>query len=135
MGLPLFASQRRLGETALARAQAQRLANRVHGLAHSLRGMGSGAQPPLHRWLPRVRVPIGLVAGALDAKFAAIASDLARRLPNSQVWLLPRAGHAAHLEQPEAFLRVARRFLAEARGRGPRRDPAEGSTLSLEGTP
>ena len=42
MALPLFASQRRLGEAALAAARAQRLANRAHGLAQRLRGMGSG---------------------------------------------------------------------------------------------
>jgi 2-succinyl-6-hydroxy-2,4-cyclohexadiene-1-carboxylate synthase len=137
MELPLFASQRRLGEAALARARAQRLSNRAHGLAQSLRGMGTGAQPALHARLPSVRVPILLVAGSLDAKFAAIASDLASRLPNARAQLVPGAGHACHLEEPETFLRIARRFFAEAEARRRDRssDAPDPSTLSLEGTP
>ena len=137
MELPLFASQRRLGEAALARAREQRLSNRAHGLAQSLRGMGTGAQPALHARLPSLHVPILLVAGSLDAKFAAIASDLASRLPNAQAQLVPDAGHACHLEQPEAFLRIARRFFdaAEARRRDRCGDASDPSTLSLEGTP
>jgi 2-succinyl-6-hydroxy-2,4-cyclohexadiene-1-carboxylate synthase len=130
MELPLFASQRRLGEAALARARAQRLSNRAHGLAQSLRGMGTGAQPALHARLPSLCVPILLVAGSLDAKFAAIASDLASRLPDARAQLVPGAGHACHLEQPEAFLRIARRFFdaAEARRRDRCGDASDPST-------
>ena len=137
MELPLFASQRRLGEEALARARTQRLSNRAHGLAQSLRGMGTGAQPALHARLPWVRVPILLVAGSLDAKFAGIASDLAGRLPNARAQLVPGAGHACHLEEPEAFLRIARRFFdaAEARRRDRCGDVFDPPTLSTEGTP
>jgi 2-succinyl-6-hydroxy-2,4-cyclohexadiene-1-carboxylate synthase len=136
MELPLFASQRRLGQAALARARAQRLSNRAHGLAQSLRGMGTGAQPALHARLPSLHVPILLVAGSLDAKFAGIASNLASRLPNARAQLVPGAGHACHLEQPEAFLRIARRFFADAEARRRDRcgDVPDPSTLSLEGT-
>lgn len=123
MALPLFASQRRLGARALAEARAQRLRNRPHGLANSLRGMGSGAQPPLHEHLPAIGVPVGLVHGAEDAKFAAIAQDLARKLPRGETFAVPAAGHAAHLEQPQAFLRIARRFLAAADAQAPRAGP------------
>jgi 2-succinyl-6-hydroxy-2,4-cyclohexadiene-1-carboxylate synthase len=113
MALPLFAGQLRLGAAAWERARAQRLGNRAHGLAHSLRQMGSGAQPPLHDLLPGVAARVCLVAGAEDAKFVAVAHDLAQRLPRADVRLVPGAGHACHLEQPEAFLGVARRFLGE----------------------
>jgi 2-succinyl-6-hydroxy-2,4-cyclohexadiene-1-carboxylate synthase len=137
MELPLFASQKRLGEATLARARAQRLSNQAHGLAQSLRGMGTGAQPALHARLPSLRVPILLVAGSLDAKFAAIASDLASRLPDARAQLIPGAGHACHLEQPEALLGIARRFFnaAEARRHDRCGDASDPSTLSLEGTP
>ena len=113
MAQPLFASQARLGEAALARERRLRLANRAHGLAGSLRGMGSGAQPPLHEALGAVRCPVLLVAGAEDAKFTAIARDLAGRLPCARVALVERAGHAAHLEQPDAFAALARAFFTE----------------------
>jgi 2-succinyl-6-hydroxy-2,4-cyclohexadiene-1-carboxylate synthase len=68
MALPLFASQHdRLAPDALAAARAQRLRNRAHGLAHSLRGMGTGAQPALHAQLASIDVPMALVVGEEDA--------------------------------------------------------------------
>ncbi|UCE84926.1 MAG: 2-succinyl-6-hydroxy-2,4-cyclohexadiene-1-carboxylate synthase [Deltaproteobacteria bacterium] len=109
---PLFASQARLSAEARAAARAQRLENRAHGLAGSLRGLGAGSQPPLFEALPRIDVPICLVVGAEDARFRDIAQDLVRRLPDARLEIVPEAGHAAHLENPEAFLCVARRFLA-----------------------
>jgi 2-succinyl-6-hydroxy-2,4-cyclohexadiene-1-carboxylate synthase len=112
MSLPLFATQRRLGKEWLATARAQRLSNRPHGLALSLCGMGAGAQPPLHQHLGDIDAPICLVAGERDAKFRAIAADLAGRLPNARIELIRGAGHAAHLERPATFLRVARQWLA-----------------------
>jgi 2-succinyl-6-hydroxy-2,4-cyclohexadiene-1-carboxylate synthase len=118
MAQPLFASQlRRLSPEALAAARAQRLRNRAHGLAHSLRGMGTGAQPALHAQLPSIDVPVALVVGEEDAKFDAIAQELARRLPRARVARVPDAGHAAHLENPAAFLRVVLGFLADAEDR------------------
>lgn len=111
MALPLFASQARLGPAFLAAARAQRLANRAHGLAASLRGIGAGAQPPLHDALARLPVPLLLVAGAEDGKFRAIAEDLARRAPRARCAWIAAAGHAAHLEQPGAVLDEALGFL------------------------
>ena len=108
---PLFASQARLGPAVLAAARAQRLRNRAHGLAGSLRGMGTGAQPPLHAALPALAVPMLLVAGAEDAKFCAIAKTLAGSAPAARVAEIPGAGHAAHLENPSAFLAETLCFL------------------------
>jgi pimeloyl-ACP methyl ester carboxylesterase len=56
---------------------------------------------------------VRLVVGSGDTGFAAIAEDLARRLPRARVERIPDAGHAAHLENPRAFLRLARRVIAE----------------------
>ncbi len=112
MAQPLFASQRRLGREALARARAQRLLNRPHALAASLRGMGTGAMPPLHDALSKLVTPVCLVVGEEDAKFEAIARDIGQRLPNGRVECLEQAGHAAHLESPHEFARLARRFFA-----------------------
>jgi pimeloyl-ACP methyl ester carboxylesterase len=114
MALPLFASQRRLGAAALAAAREQRLANRAHGLANSLRGMGAGAQPPLQGRLGGLRMPVCLVAGEEDSRFRAVARDLAAEIPDARLEVVPSAGHAAHIENPVAFQRIARRFLARA---------------------
>jgi 2-succinyl-6-hydroxy-2,4-cyclohexadiene-1-carboxylate synthase len=114
MAQPLFESQRRRFSAArLAAARAQRLDNRAKGLANSLRAMGSGAQEPLHHRLATLHTPVCLVAGEDDVRFCAIAADLAGRMPAARVQEIPAAGHAAHLENPRAFLRVARRFFDE----------------------
>jgi 2-succinyl-6-hydroxy-2,4-cyclohexadiene-1-carboxylate synthase len=123
MALPLFASQRRLGGPALRAAREQRLANRAHALALSLRGMGAGAQPPLGDRLLGVRTPVCLVVGEEDARFRAIAAELARALPRARVEVVPEAGHAAQLENPPAFLRIVRRFIAEVEANSPEPQP------------
>lgn len=115
MALPLFASQARLGRAALAQARRERLRNVAHGLANSLRGMGAGAQRPVHDALVRIACPVCLVVGEEDAKFRAIAEALLARLGSasrSRIEVVPEAGHAAHLENPSHFAAVVGRFLA-----------------------
>jgi 2-succinyl-6-hydroxy-2,4-cyclohexadiene-1-carboxylate synthase len=101
--LPLFASQASLPAEARAARRAERLRNSAVGLANSLRGMGTGAQPPLHDSLPALQTPCLLIAGALDAKFAGIAREMAARLLQAELRIVPDAGHAVHLERPDAF--------------------------------
>ena len=111
---PLFASQRRLGREFVAAQRRQRLCNDARALAASLRGLGPGAQPPLFDDLARLDVPVLLVAGALDRTFVAHARDLERRLPDAAVCEIADSGHAVHLEQPAAFIGLAREFLGRA---------------------
>ena len=113
---PLFATLQRLGPRFMEKERRERLANDPRELAASLRSLGPAAQPPLFAQLPRVRVPVLLVAGALDARFVAAAQDLARRLPRAEVCEIADAGHAAHVEQPTAFVAAVREFLRRADG-------------------
>jgi 2-succinyl-6-hydroxy-2,4-cyclohexadiene-1-carboxylate synthase len=114
MALPLFRSQwERLGPEHREAARKQRLRNRSESLARSLRGCGTGAQPPLHERLGRVTAPVLLCAGDEDVKFCEIARDLAERLPRGRLCTIPRAGHACHLENPSAFADAALSFLRE----------------------
>jgi len=76
--------------------------------------MGAGAQPPMHDALPDLRVPVCLAVGEDDLKFSAIAAELSQKLPNPRVEFVLEAGHAAHTDNPTAFLKLARRFLADA---------------------
>jgi 2-succinyl-6-hydroxy-2,4-cyclohexadiene-1-carboxylate synthase len=110
MAKPIFASQARLGVVGLERSRTERLRNRPHGLAQSLRGMGTGAMPPTD--LTCLALPTCFVAGAEDEKFIALARSYGDRIDNAQVEIIPEAGHAAHLEKPEAFGRIAREFFA-----------------------
>ena len=43
-----------------------------------------------------------LVVGERDAKFREIGERMAERLPAARLVAIPGAGHAAHLERPEA---------------------------------
>jgi 2-succinyl-6-hydroxy-2,4-cyclohexadiene-1-carboxylate synthase len=96
---PLFAGQ---PERVAAAAHADRLRNRAAGLAAALRGLGTGVMEPLWERLGELTIPVTLVAGERDAKFRAIAERMAERLPAARLAVIPDAGHAAHLEQPEA---------------------------------
>ena len=113
---PLLATQASLPRERREAIRAGRLACSAAGLANSLRGMGTGAQEPLHDRLGEVRAPALLIAGALDEKFDEIARGMARSLPHATIDFVADAGHAAHVERPAAFgdavLAFLRRTLA-----------------------
>lgn len=109
--IPLFASQSRLSADARERLRQQRLRNDAAGLANSLRGLGAGEQQPVYDRLDEIATPALLLAGADDAKYRAIAERTAGALPNARLQIVPEAGHAVHLEQPQAFSAAVREFL------------------------
>jgi len=109
--LPLFASQRRLPESARQAVHAQRLRNNPIGLTNSLRGMGTGAQPSLWDRLGELTMPVTLLAGELDTKFVHINQEMAARIPQATLHVVADAGHTIHLEQPEVYLRLLKRML------------------------
>ena len=85
-----------------AAAHADRLRNTAPGLAAALRGLGTGAMAPLWGRLGELTIPVTLVVGERDAKFRAIAEQMAPLITASRVELVAGAGHAAQLERPEA---------------------------------
>lgn len=109
--LPLWASQQQLSEAARTRLRQQRLQNNAQGLANSLRGMGTGAQPSLWEKLDTLTLPTLLIAGELDSKFVAINEKMAAILPNGRLQIIPDAGHTTHLERPSAFATAVLTFL------------------------
>ncbi len=115
--LPLWASQREtLSPVQHEALRAQRMSQRATGLANSLRGMGTGAQEPVHARLAEIGVPVLLVTGTLDAKFSQIAREMAGSLPDATVRQIDGAGHAAHLEQPDEFHSLVLEFLRRVHG-------------------
>ena len=82
------------------------------GLAESLRSCGTGTQRFLGDELATLTMPVLLIAGANDEKFAGEALELGLSLPDAHVALIPDAGHAAHLEQPAAVGQIVLDFLA-----------------------
>jgi 2-succinyl-6-hydroxy-2,4-cyclohexadiene-1-carboxylate synthase len=86
----------------VAAARADRLRNTPAGLARALRGLGTGSLPSLWDRLAELTMPISLVVGERDAKFLAIAEQMAPRFGGPcELIVVPAAGHAVHLEAPE----------------------------------
>ena len=95
-----------LPPAALQTAHADRLRSTPAGLARALRGLGTGALPSLWERLGELSIPVTLVVGERDSKFRATAVEMARRMPEADVVVVPVAGHAVHLEAPEAIARA-----------------------------
>jgi 2-succinyl-6-hydroxy-2,4-cyclohexadiene-1-carboxylate synthase len=108
---PLFASL----PTGAAGIDARRAGNTVSTLTHALRALGQGAQEPLWDRLGDLEPPFVPVAGTLDEKYVAIAFEMAERVGRDvRPVLIGGAGHAAHLEQPEAVASLLRRVVHDA---------------------
>ena len=110
-GLPLWDSQRTLPPAVLSAQRRQRLGNDPLGLANSLRGMGSGAQPSLWEELPRLNLPTQLIVGRLDRKFLRINREMAAAMPQAALKVVPNAGHRVHLENPRVLNETVLSFL------------------------
>ena len=107
LSLPLFATL-----PPEAAAMEARLGGDPAGLASSLRRAGTGTQEPLWDRLGELSIPVLVVAGALDDKYAALARRLRQAIgANAEVVIMEGAGHACHMEQPEAFLDIVRPWL------------------------
>jgi 2-succinyl-6-hydroxy-2,4-cyclohexadiene-1-carboxylate synthase len=85
---------------------ADRRRNTAAGLAAALRGLGTGAMPPLWDRLGELAMPVDLVVGERDEKFRGLAARMAERLPDARVHTVPGAGHVAHLEVPDALVEL-----------------------------
>jgi 2-succinyl-6-hydroxy-2,4-cyclohexadiene-1-carboxylate synthase len=93
---PLFATlpRERAGIEARRRTTA-------HALTQQLRALGQGVQPSNWERLGELRMPVLLIVGGLDHKYVDIAHRMAERIADARVEVIPGAGHACHLEQPE----------------------------------
>lgn len=111
--LPLFASQQQLPASIRDEHRALRLRNNPSGLANSLRGMGSGIQPPLWTRLAALTLPTLLITGALDHKFINIARQMLARIPHARLEIVPEAGHTVHLERPNLYTHLLENWLRE----------------------
>lgn len=109
--LPLFATQRYLSENVQDKVRAERLNQCAQGLAGSLGGMGTGAQPSFWEELPALQMPTLLLAGQEDQKFCGIALEMKTALPDAKYITFSNAGHTIHIEQPEAFGYAVRNWL------------------------
>ncbi|WP_153465253.1 2-succinyl-6-hydroxy-2,4-cyclohexadiene-1-carboxylate synthase [Sediminibacillus terrae] len=109
--LPLFDSQNKLPDSIQNRIRQERLSHTERGLANSLIGMGTGAQPSWWGELGDIRLPVLLLAGEMDQKFVGIAEEMHQSMPSSELKIIPLSGHAIHVEQPQKFDTIVHEFL------------------------
>lgn len=102
--LPMWESQSALPDAGRAQLRAQRLANNPKGLANSLRGAGAGADAPILGRSAGITAPTLVLAGELDPQYIEHGRRLAAAIPNAELKVIPKAGHAIHLEQPDAVI-------------------------------
>jgi len=90
------------------------------GLARAARGMLTQRDARVIESLPDIKVPSLIVVGADDAPFLAASDYMAAKIPGAQKVVIPAAGHAVNIDQPQAFIDVVLTFLdgvgAKARG-------------------
>jgi len=111
--LPLFRSLRALPDV-LAQIIAQRKANHPAWIAKVISDLSPGRQPPVWDQVPRLDMPVLLVAGSLDKKYVALGEQIAAHIPRARLAIVPEAGHTVHLEQPEKFVHLLQNFLSAA---------------------
>lgn len=82
--------------------------------------------------LRKLTVPTLLVTGDEDEPCLDAKLYLKRTIPSSGLLMLPRTGHAANLEEPDAFNRAVAEFIATVeQGRWQLRDPRSVSGSAL----
>jgi 2-succinyl-6-hydroxy-2,4-cyclohexadiene-1-carboxylate synthase len=111
--LPALAGQ---APELVAAQRPERLRHDPALLAALLRSAGQGVMDPVWESLPRLDVPLLAVAGERDRPYVAAAERMAALAPRGRAATVPGAGHAAHLEEPEAFTRLLLEFLDEHLG-------------------
>jgi len=107
----MFEGLERRGEHWRAADRAARLENTADGLADALVGMGQGAQPYYGDRLGDLQIPVLVIAGGRDGKYASIATAMTRSLPRGELRIIAEAGHAVIGEQPRVVADLVAGFL------------------------
>jgi pimeloyl-ACP methyl ester carboxylesterase len=81
------------------------------GLAGAARGMLTQRDAGVIETLPHIKVPALVVVGADDTPFLAASDYMAAKIPGAQKVVIPAAGHAANIDQPQAFIDAVLPFL------------------------
>ena len=81
------------------------------GLARAARGMLTQRDARVIKSLPNIKVPSLVVVGADDTPFLAASDYMAAKIPGAQKVVIPAAGHAVNIDQPQAFADAVLQFL------------------------
>lgn len=99
---PLIRSQQNVLPEWREKMQASRSQHTAEGLAASLREFGQGSYPNLLTQLHTLYCPVLLITGKEDDKYCTRSERMVKQLPNAQWKVIPKVGHAPHLEAPDS---------------------------------
>jgi len=83
----------------------------ARGLALAARGMLTQRDASVIETLPMINVPSLIVVGADDTPFLAASDYMAAKIPGATKVVIPAAGHAVNIDQPQAFIDAVLPFL------------------------
>jgi pimeloyl-ACP methyl ester carboxylesterase len=83
----------------------------ARGLALAARGMLTQRDARVIEMLGTIKVPSLVVVGADDTPFLAASDYMAAKIPGARKVVIPRAGHAVNIDQPQAFIDAVLPFL------------------------
>jgi pimeloyl-ACP methyl ester carboxylesterase len=81
------------------------------GLAYSARGMLAQVDSRVIDHLTEIDVPTLIIVGEKDEPYHDASRYMQSKIPGARLEFIPNAGHAANMDQPEAFNRVLLGFL------------------------
>jgi pimeloyl-ACP methyl ester carboxylesterase len=86
------------------------------GLARAARGMLTQKNSRVINSLPEIKVPSIVVVGEKDTPFLIASDYMAAKIPNATKAVIPNAGHAANIDNPEAFNKAVGDFVGGLAG-------------------
>lgn len=86
------------------------------GLALAARGMLAQRDNAVINSLENVKVPSIVVVGADDKPFLAASDYMVKKIAGCEKLVVPNAGHAVNIDQPEAFIEGLLPFLRKIEG-------------------
>src|SRR3954469_15830972 len=95
----------------LSRERSQVVHRDASGLARAARGMLTQRDAAVIEILPQINVPAVVVVGADDTPFLAASDYMAAKIPGARKVVIPGAGHAVNIDQPQAFIEAVLPFL------------------------
>ncbi len=87
----------------------------AQGLAHAARGMLAQFDSRVIDSLPEIGVPTLVILGENDDPFRTASEYMTKKIPGARMEVIPNAGHAANLDNPDGFNRVLLEFLDSLR--------------------
>ena len=110
---PLFADQ---SDALVEEQRLGRLSQDPRDLALLLRTAGQGSLPSAWFELGRADLPWLALAGGRDERYTRAAHRITREAPRARAAIVPEAGHAPQLQQPEELTRLVVEFLDQHLG-------------------